>query len=438
MLPCLLLYLQSENFEGISAGACRVTEVENYRGWGWKALEMSNGIITLAIIPAIGGRIMVYDLGNFPYIYVNPAEIGRTYDPADFPKNKMWPNFGGYKTWPAPQERWYADADWPPPPYLDFGAYSYSIIKAFGDTVEVELVGPVERTTAFGANYHGLQFKRNIKLFKGTSRVCIEQTMINCGDSTICWSLWDVTQVRGEVSPTGDDNFWVYFPLNPQSRWGKKGFYVMFGEEDSSQWKGMVAPGVGGVRSLHKGGKIGIDSNGNWIAYVDEKEGFLFGKRFEFIAEAEYPDQGSSLEVFVGADYMEVEVLSPLVRLQPGESYTFREDWYAVRCHGPILGMNRVGAVVDSLSVQVTGNSIRLEGTYGVFYEGTLEVVFLDRSGAISRRYRVREVHPLETLVLNNTLPLSEGVKSLRLEVLDKKGHYVGELDSVQIPSGVR
>ena len=207
----------------------------------------------------------------------------------------------------------------------------------------------------------------------------------------------------------------------------------MFGEEDLSQWRGMIAPGVGGVKSLHKGGKIGIDSEGNWIAYLDQKEGFLFGKEFEFIPEAEYPDQGSSLEVFVGADYMEVEVLSPLVKLQPGESYTFKEDWYAVRCHGPILGMNEVGAIVDSLSVQVTGNSLRLEGSYGVFYEGTLEVVFLDRYDAISKRYRVRNVDPFKTLVLDDTFPLPEGVKSVRLEVLDKRGRYVGELDSVRI-----
>ena len=38
--------------------------VENYQEWGWDALVVGNGLITVATVPSIGARIMQYDLGD--------------------------------------------------------------------------------------------------------------------------------------------------------------------------------------------------------------------------------------------------------------------------------------------------------------------------------------------------------------------------------------
>ena len=45
--------------------------VPNYREWGWTSIVMRNDFITVATVPAIGGRIMQYDLGSLPSVFVN-------------------------------------------------------------------------------------------------------------------------------------------------------------------------------------------------------------------------------------------------------------------------------------------------------------------------------------------------------------------------------
>jgi len=42
---------------------------------------MQNEFITIATVPAIGGRVMQYDLDSLPSIYINNNELGKTYAP---------------------------------------------------------------------------------------------------------------------------------------------------------------------------------------------------------------------------------------------------------------------------------------------------------------------------------------------------------------------
>jgi hypothetical protein len=81
-----------------------VQTVSNYNQWKWDTtIVMQNGLITMATVPSIGGRVMQYDLGNLPSIMINSSLLGKTYTPAS---NSNWYNFGGYKTWPSPQSVW--------------------------------------------------------------------------------------------------------------------------------------------------------------------------------------------------------------------------------------------------------------------------------------------------------------------------------------------
>lgn len=71
-----------------------VDTVANYKSWGWKAIVMQNEFITVATVPAIGGRVMQYDLGSHSSIFINPAELGKTFTPTN---GAPWNNFGGTK-----------------------------------------------------------------------------------------------------------------------------------------------------------------------------------------------------------------------------------------------------------------------------------------------------------------------------------------------------
>ena len=61
-----------------------IQTVSNYKGWKWDTtIVMQNDLITMATVPAIGGRVMQYDLGSLPSIMVNSSLLGKKYTPAN-------------------------------------------------------------------------------------------------------------------------------------------------------------------------------------------------------------------------------------------------------------------------------------------------------------------------------------------------------------------
>ena len=54
----------------------------------------------------------------------------------------------------------------------------------------------------------------------------------------------------------------------------------------------------------------------------------MFLKLFPFEAGREYPDLGSSAELFANAEILEMETLAPLAALAPGASAEHTEDWF--------------------------------------------------------------------------------------------------------------
>ena len=159
----------------------------DYNGWGWTSYVMENGLITVAITPVIGARVMQYDLGGHPSIYVNPAELGKTYT---LTNSSPWYNYGGYKNWPAPQDRW----DWPPPMTLDAGVCEAEIAVNSPDSSVVYTQGPAETLTKWRAT-EGLRFDRRLTIYRGSSRVRVDQILINERDEEVSWSVWDVPSV---------------------------------------------------------------------------------------------------------------------------------------------------------------------------------------------------------------------------------------------------
>jgi hypothetical protein len=76
--------------------------------------------------------------------------------------------------------------------------------------------------------------------------------------------------------------------------------------------------------------KIGITPPCSWIAGFVEKT--LFVKTVTPNLEAEYPDRGSSIELFTNKDILELETLGPLTTIQPGGDVEHIEQWYVAAC----------------------------------------------------------------------------------------------------------
>ncbi|MBI2501708.1 MAG: T9SS type A sorting domain-containing protein [Candidatus Latescibacteria bacterium] len=393
-----------------------LSQLPDYQNWGWgEVMVLENGLTTLAVAPRIGARVMQYDLGAHPSLFLNPAEMGKLYEPS---RTSPWHNYGGFKNWPAPQDRW----GWPPPPILDAGVYESRVALDTPDSVAMWVSSPVEQWKT-----PNLRFERQLTLYRGSSRVRVEQTLINEGEQAGHWSVWDITQHRVHHPDEQDfENFWVYFPLNPASRYGASG--VRKGDS-SAAWTGQVAPGIYGVQFLPENKKLWADSPEGWICYVDEREGYAYAKTFELFAGKTYPDEGAHVEVWINQDprYLEVEVVSPVEELAAkGGRYTFVEDWWAAKVKGPILAVNPAGAIARSLAIE--------EGiaraTYGVFHQGTAQVVLLDEQGQVVGQGALHPVTPLETFVLEEKLNLPSSAFSAQVRVMDYSGALVGILDS--------
>ncbi|HLL72874.1 MAG TPA: hypothetical protein VK363_15635, partial [Pyrinomonadaceae bacterium] len=71
--------------------------------------------------------------------------------------------------------------------------------------------------------------------------------------------------------------------------------------------------------------KIGMLNKQGWAAYLYGAT--LFVKRFAYREGANYPDYGCNCETYTAGDFIEVESLAPLQRLEPGESAEHLERW---------------------------------------------------------------------------------------------------------------
>jgi len=385
---------------------------------------MQNGIVTMATVPAIGGRVMQYDLSGSPSIFVNPSEFGKTYVPAN---NNQWYNFGGFKNWPAPQSQWNTGG-WPPPPILDYGSYAVSDTVSTEDSASVSVASSKEQWRA-----PGIRFKRTATMYAGNSRIKMEQTMTNEGTQPASWSMWDITQsIVHHTDKTDYQNYWAYFPINPNSRYGTSGVYF---PNNSAAWKGKIASGVYGIQFVADGKKIFADPHKGWIAYASLSDSVVFVKAFDVFDGTQYPDNGARVAVYVSGSnpaYMEVEVTSPIVELaDSGSSYTFTENWWAAKARAPVLDVDSVGVIAGRMSYNAVEQ--KLSGVYGVFYEGTARVVFLSERNAVLAEGIQRTVSPLNEVQFQETIAIPESAKSVEMQVRNTRGEFVGILERVDV-----
>ncbi len=71
--------------------------------------------------------------------------------------------------------------------------------------------------------------------------------------------------------------------------------------------------------------KIGYLNRSGWIAYWHDH--VLFVKRFAPHADQPHSDSNCNVEVYCNDEFIELETLAPLVRLEPGQSVTHDEQW---------------------------------------------------------------------------------------------------------------
>jgi hypothetical protein len=422
------------------SSVCSVTK-ENYLGWD--AIKMTNGIVTLHVVPSIGGRVIQFELGGHAYFNIHPKLKGKVVPPAESDFGMEWTNYGGDKIWTAPQG-WQSDAEWPgpPDPILDAGPYTAEIIANNANEVAVRL-------TSQSDSRSGVQIGRTLRIRSGSSTVKVELFMKNISKRQVRWSLWEVTQ--HDASDPSDPkqynkDLWAYCPVNPRSMF-PRGFNYMFGLVNNPAFTLDESGRFFRAHYRYQVGKVGLDASAGWLAVVDRTTRHAFFESFDFVPNAAYADN-ASVEFWMQGPgefinnqeivnmqggpeefpyLMESEIVSPFAKLAPGEEYHFKLAWHAGSTSGPISQVSQIGAVHEPLTIVTSSGQSRAQGKFAVFHEGTAVATFYSAAGARVGVVPLGRVSPLHEFVIDQQLTVPEKAYRVSIHIHDD-GNDLGTL----------
>jgi hypothetical protein len=470
------------SLSGVAQQTETVSVEENYKNWNWKNVHVAkNKYISLVVVPDAGGRILEYNLGEVPSLWLNSQMLGKTFPATDEIKMNEWRNFGGYRLVPLPYENCSVNREgnrgkrWPPPAIIGDAKYEvkkgrndlgFQTIKATSGVQEL----PVPQF--FGNKgfiypekiEEELQYSRTLYIETNSSLVYIDHTLKNVGNSKVKRGLKISSQHVSETKLGLHDgeNYVAYIPFdknlklpngdqfeittNADMRWqylNRNRFKLdkNYPEDvekyynHGTNWKGEVAPGIYEVAyDYNQMAGIHMIASESWLCYVNKKTNTAFAKIMEpYNPELEY-DHGLNNAIFcsgLSEGYIETEVQTPLYDLAPNESFNYREIHGAAQIeNAPVLNVNLAGITTKNLNFDTSLESVT--GTYGVFKEGIPVIRVKDSSGQLIEEQMDRAVNPLEVYQLYFELGDMSKAKTIQIFIMDSDKNET-LLDSIQL-----
>ncbi len=263
---------------------------------GWPGQRIGCGPLKIVLAPTLGGRILSLRYEG-KEVFFAPKENP---DGAFFLR-------GGDKAWVAPQSEWQEKV---PPLELDAGAYALT-----WDGAEAIMTSPVCGQT-------GLRIVRRVKIDEEMTIHVVEEFHNATTDKVIRKGIWNVTQM---VRPC------VFFV--PADKGSLRSYHHI--DKTLPDVKDVVKEAEGWAevacreRVLFKCG--GMPKEGQVIAKMPlggPKE-LVWLRTFAIEADPLRYAHGSAVEIFNSSDhdYAEMEVHAPLCTLDPGESFSFKQQW---------------------------------------------------------------------------------------------------------------
>ncbi len=405
---------------------------------GWAAGQLENRWLRIHVLPMLGGRIIQLEMNGYEYFYVDHSLSEIKLDSSRLGKNGAWLNAGGEKIWPAPQG-WSSDDQWPgpPDPVIDSGEY----------TLDESGISGIVLTSPFDP-YTGLQISREISLSETTTEAAINVTFSNKSKKAVKWSVWPVCQLNA-AGNINADRYQIICPVNPESIFCD-GFTVMHGLSNSPQYRITDHSNLV-VSYKYLVGKVGLDTDSGWAAYLDKETGKTFILRFSYCAGKKYPENTSfqvwtsgrgltwsrgiikehSNDPSLNPPYMEMELLSPLEEIEPGNSFNFKYTMAAstIPENSGILSVNSCCVIADHLKAEALNDKISVTGKYGVFTEGKIKLFINDLC-----RYEM-DVMPLKGVSLSVCIDkenlLCNEACGIKLVLYDKADRFLGLIENI-------
>ena len=291
----------------------------NYHGWE-NSYCLNNNQIELVVLTDIGPRIIYFAQKNQKNLFQEFTELHGTTD------HRHWVNYGGHRLWHAPEEKertYMPDND---PVHFEFIANSVIV------TPMPELVTGIQKQMEIRLLQKSVRVTHRI-FNKNLWKIQLAPWAISMMDPGGTVLLPMLQKQEGCLQATHSLNLWEYSDLS-DTRW-EFGKNCVLLHQDSSKETAQK----GGVNSVH------------WGAYFRENEVFL--KTFSFIENQNYPDHGSVLEAYSHADFIELESLAPLQKIDPQGVATHVEEWHVFNLEHKPTSPNEAWEMIAPLAETV-------------------------------------------------------------------------------------
>jgi hypothetical protein len=262
---------------------------------GYECVELSNEALTLLVTKSIGPRIISLKLtdgenllAQLPDVVAECINVG----PYHF--------YGGHRLWHAPEDmaRTYMPDD--------------ETVTVSEVDNGVHLLQNIEKLT-------GMQKSMEIILPGKQPQVTIKHQITNQGLWPVETAAWAITQIiPGGTAILPQSKIWTEkLPNRSLIMWP----YTDMCDKNIQWMKDRIQVKI----DFNVSFKVGFPNPRGWLAYIVNNT--LFIKRSTYFAQETYCDFGSSSECYADNRFVELETLSPMKLLEPGESITHVETW---------------------------------------------------------------------------------------------------------------
>ena len=277
-------------------------EKTEYKGWT-NCYRITNGEVELIVTADVGPRIIRFGfVGGQNLLKEFPEQMGKSGE------EKLQLR-GGDRVWKAPED---PVATWAPD----------NVPVAIQVTPHgVVARAPIEPLTK-------LQKEIEVSLSPSGTSVTITHRIANHSAFPLEFAPWALTMMapgglavsgfppRGKhpinLEATNPLVMWAYTDLSdPRWKFTKK--YLTLRQDPNNA----------------EPQKLGLFNPDTWAAYLLNGEAFL--KRTKADPSKPYPDFGCSFETFTDNEFLEIETLGPLSKLQPGQTVELVEAWALFR-----------------------------------------------------------------------------------------------------------
>jgi hypothetical protein len=276
------------------------TEIEQYLSYG-RALRLSAASLEAIVTLDVGPRTMHLSLPGGPNMFADECGLKE-----ELPDGSVYRYLGGHRVWHSPEAfpRSYATDDHPLERY-----------ELFDDGVLL-----VQREEPW------TQIAKSIELRFRAGSITVTSSLTNNGAWPVEMAVWSlflgspngrlvlpVVQRNAGLLPNAHYAVWSYARMDdPRVHWGRR--YVVLDHDEAND----------------AAFKLGYANESGWMAYLND--GCCLVKTFRHERGARYPDGGCSSEAYTAGWGIDIESLSPLQSVDPGETISHEEAWSVFDC----------------------------------------------------------------------------------------------------------